>query len=166
MLSEYTYHLLYFVFEIIIQDLTGHDEQVFDILARARRGFEAKHYAMLPLELLDPILTDFSLFLEVFLVAHQEQDDFRFALLHDFVVPRLQIVERIQPSNVVRQENAVRASVKYLGYAFKRLLTRCVPNLELKYLLLQLDQQRSEFHAYSHLVICQELIVRQSMQQA
>ena len=54
----------------------------------------------------------------------------------------------------------MRASIEYLGDALERILTSRIPNLELKQLLLQLDEQRAKFDADCHLMISHELVIR------
>ena len=58
------------------------------------------------------------------------------------------------------------SSVEYLSDRLKRFLTCGVPYLKLEYLLIKFDEQSAEFHSHSDFVICQELIVCQSVEQA
>lgn len=51
------------------------------------------------------------------------------------------------------------SSVEYLGNALKRILSCRIPNLQLKQLLLELDEKRAEFHSDSDLMISHELVI-------
>jgi hypothetical protein len=57
-------------------------------------------------------------------------------------------------------------SVKDFCYTFETFLTSGIPNLQLKDLLLKLNEKGSEFHTYCDLVIGHEFIVGKTMQQA
>lgn len=120
---------------------------------------------LLPFKLLNAIQADFASVFHVKLVANEEKDDVWFALVHHFIVPRVQIVERLQSRDIVGEENAVGSSVKYLCDALKRFLSRCIPDLKLEDLLLKLDEQGAKLHAYCNLVICQELVISEPMEQ-
>lgn len=161
---ESTYELCDFVLKVVVQNLTCLYEKVFDILARHGRGLEGVEDALLLLELFYTFMADFAFVLHVKFVAHQEQDDLGLALVHHFVVPRRQVVESFQTRDVVRQEDAVRPTVKYFGDRFERLLACRVPDLQLEHLLLQFHEQSAELHAYCDFVISEELVVGEPVQ--
>ena len=56
--------------------------------------------------------------------------------------------------------------IEDLRYTLETLLACSVPNLQLEYLLLELDEEGSEFDANCDFVISHELVVGQSVQQA
>ena len=58
----------------------------------------------------------------------------------------------------------MRSSIEYFSYTLEAFLSSRVPYLELEHLLFQLYEQRAELNANCDLVICHELVVRQSMQ--
>lgn len=120
---------------------------------------------LLLFELFDSVQADLALVLHVYFVAYQEQDYVGLALIHYFVVPRVQVVECLKPGDIVRQEDTVGSSVKYLGDAFERFLAGGVPDLEFKDLAFQLDEEGSELDTDCDFVISQELVVGQPMQQ-
>ena len=53
----------------------------------------------------------------------------------------------------------MRTSVEYLGDALEGILAGGIPNLELKQLLLQFDEERAKLDADSDLMIRHKLIV-------
>ena len=77
-----------------------------------------------------------SFILHVFLVPNQENDDRGLALSHHLVVPCAKILKCVQPRYVIGQKNTMRSSVKDFSYTLELFLACCVPNLQLKYLLL------------------------------
>ena len=97
-----TYQLGYFVFKVVVQNLRGHYEQIFDVFSSHCRCLESEGNIFLALEFLYSIKANFSLVFHVQLVSYQEEDDIGFALVHNFVVPRTQIVESLKTSDIVR----------------------------------------------------------------
>ena len=96
-----TYQLRNFIFKVVIQNFGSHDEQIFDVFARHRGGLEMEVDVLLTLKLLYPIEADLSLVLHVELVSDQEKDHVGLTLVHDLIIPRVQIVEGLEPGDVV-----------------------------------------------------------------
>lgn len=124
----------------MIQNFGGHDEEVFDIFSGHGWRLEVEVDALFPFELFDSINTDFPLVLHIKFIANQKQDDIRLTLIHHFIVPRVQIVECFESGDVIRQKYAMSSSIEYFRNTFKWLLSRCVPYLKLKHLLLQFHE--------------------------
>ena len=112
------------------------------------------------------VLSNLSLLLQVFLIAHEENDHVWFTLRHNLFVPRIETLESLQSRDVVSQEYAVSSPVEYLGDALELLLTCCVPNLELEDSLFELDEQCAELYAYCDLMVRHKFIIGESVEEA
>ena len=113
-----------------------------------------------------PLPGDFPVLLPVLLVADHNDDDLRLGLCHNLVDPIAQILERLQPRDVVGEHDAVRTPVEDLGNAFETFLPGCVPDLHFQSFLFYFDHQSTEFYSDRNFVVLFEVIRRYAMHQA
>ena len=163
LLHRLTYHFLYAVSEVLVQDLSCHLEHSFYILPSLSGSLEEKWDLVPLLEFSCLLHWHFSLLLTVFHVAYENHDHVRFALLDDFFVPSLQTFESAPPRDIVGEQDAVGPLVENLRYRLKRLLARRVPDLQLEKLLFKTDHEGAEFDPDRHLVVHDKLVLRDSV---
>ena len=84
-------------------------------------------------------------------------------MLLDFFKPFRKWNKRFVPSDVVSQENTVRASVENARNRLEGLLSRGVPNLYFDDLFVYLQIVRAKFNSNCNLVLSLELVVHDSL---
>jgi len=115
--------------QLVVEELGRAKEQFFNVLARLGRRLAKVLDVVLALEIQSCFLRDFSLRLEVLLVAHEEDHHVGVALLVDFVKPRTQVIERLPIIDRVAKDHCVGGSVEDFGDRTERLLAGGVPDL-------------------------------------
>ena len=98
------------------------------------------------------------MFLSIFLVANQNNDQIWRALSHDLRMPMRQIFKCFSPCDIVRQKYTMGPFVKDFGDRFEWLLPSCVPDLQLENLGFHFDQKCAEFDSNGHLMVISELV--------
>ena len=153
-----TYHFLYPVFVIFVQNFTCHRKDDFHILARFRRRLNKEWNLVFLLEFARLLNGHLSMLLPILLVANQNYDQVWRALSHHFRMPVSQIFKCFCTCDIVSQKDAMGPFVKDLGDWFEWLLASSVPNLQFENLCFHFDQQGSKFDPHCHLVVISELV--------
>lgn len=113
---------------------------------------------MLLLKISRLLNADLSMFLTVFHVADENENDFWIALCLNIVKPRLQVIKRVDFRDIVGKKDAVRSFIKDLCDGLEVFLTSSVPNLEFKNLLLKTNEERTELNADCDFMVLSELV--------
>jgi hypothetical protein len=124
-----TYHLSYFVLEIIIEHFRCHYKYILNMLSCFCRCLKEEMNAFIFSEFLSFFLSNLPIFLSVSLISNQKHNNIRFTLCHYFLEPVIEIHKCFFPCNIVSKKDAMSTSVKNLCYRLKTLLSCSVPDL-------------------------------------
>ena len=127
-----TYHLLYALPEVLVENFSCHLKYCLNILTRLSRCLEEKGDIVLLLKCSCFRDLNFPMLLTILHVSYKNLDYIWFTLLINFCMPSLQTLESTPSSDVVGQEYTVRPLVKYLRNRLERLLASSIPNLQLE----------------------------------
>ena len=159
------FHLDDFVFVLVVQNFGSHCEYDFHVFTCFGWGFNEEGDAMFLSKFFCLTEGNFSVFFSIFLVSNQDYDNFWLTLLQDFTVPVLKVQEGVKTSDIVCKYNTVGSSVENLGNGFEWFLSSSIPDLKFKNLLLEFDQEGSEFDSNSNFMVLNKIIGCNSMHQ-
>ena len=96
---------------------------------------------------------------EVAFVSDQHYGHVRVTILSDFFEPPGKMSERVTSGDIVNQKGSSCAAVVASCNALERLLTCCVPNLELNVLVVYLNSSCTELDSNRQIVLLSEAFV-------
>lgn len=108
---------------------------------------------------------DLSFIFQIWPIPYQVDEDVCVRMLFYLFEPLYTVLEGLLSRDVIGKEDAVCTSVEYSCYWSEGLLACCVPNLQLEYLILDLNDKGTEFHSYGHLMLYFEVIIHYAWQQ-
>lgn len=151
---------------LLIELFTTARENLFDVLPCFGRRLKALVDTVLSSELNSAVEIDFSGRLQLAFVTDEVDAHILCSMLLDLLQPTAQVLECLITRDVVSEENAMSAAIKYPSYRLERLLTSGVPDLELDDFVVYLETIRAEFDSNCDLMLFLELIVHDTFHEA
>ena len=154
------------ILDYLVEELGRIKEELVDIVARLGRSFDPVLDPVLLLELESLLAGHLTTRLEIELISNHEDDYIGIALVLDLLDPHLQMLKRVPLVNWVTQDDGISGSVENLSNGPEVLLTGRVPNLKLQHTVFHLVEARSEVDPNRDIVVCVELVLGQTIEDA
>ena len=148
-----------------VEVLRCQGEYLFYVVASHSRGFKVFGDVVLLAEFEGSLFLYLSVVFEVRFAADQVDYNVCCCMLSYVTQPHLQVPECVFSGNIIAKEHDLCSLVENPCDTPERLLPSSVPNLQLDYLLIYLDNECPELHANSDLMLQLELIIHHSRKQ-